>query len=963
MSNPHLPVGWDQPEITPAHWHEWVEGSGVDPEIVRLNVISLVGDEVLEALLGDRLERAGGHAQQYVTGEIRKLIHSREQLAIGGWWCEGLCTLNGCRTIANWGVFKPDHPRVDPNGRIRKYEHPLGVPERIVALRMPDRDYWARIKADPTIPIVLDESGGKKCGAWLTAGIPALGLPGLFAGTPPANPADPEPYIGNGYGKRRDNSSPRRSQPPKQRKLHPDLAGFAPGRRFVVSFDYEPTAEGQRRRDAATRHLVEQLYAAGASSVAIAHRQGPEKGADDLLIAHGPAELHALIAQAENVDRGTITPTYAPQPSTALTGDRHAADLLADHIASRIYSARQYAAENDCAVEPVLEHLTNTPGTGKSHLVPQVAPRLLEIPGIDRVIYVSSTYRSPSIGELNRWAYPPSRHNGLVVENIDGHQRLRRRKKSDPAAAVVEQPNCEYSGNLQRLRDQGGSTEAITHFCSKLCPVRMGCRYRQDQHEFILGIKSGEHRLIRCSTESLPALQHWLGKKDWPNTYLIFDEAPQLESAAIRTRQIHLEQFPAWGTYLRTVDPDVMASTAGQQLTALLDALATLPDRISDPQQRKYGLIPQQLIKALPPVPDPADLNLAPLDAGLTGITADNDQQHQTDSPLLLGQLLTALRPPQPDRPISRAFYAPQDKGTITVLSATTFPAVALAAAGSLVLDGTAATDDINRALHAGIRWKADSDKAHLNPLAINTPSNLGLATLEIIQIPDLGPMGASRGADKQRRLETLLPAIQQWIINRFDPTAHLGVLEKSHFRSREAGHGVWFVDNQGSNAYQHDRALAMVGCPAPNLTASLAQFQVTHNDPHASLQSTPFRNWYGRRMGEQLIQGIHRLRPVRRHGETLLLFLITSIDLKGIGITGAAFKQLPASHFSKAAAPKADRTRERVIAAIEQLHALGLNPSQRAVAERAGISKTQTLRQAGGQDWAAFVEGVIYPF
>ena len=208
---------------------------------------------------------------------------------------------------------------------------------------MPDRDYWARIKADPTIPIVLDESGGKKCGAWLTAGIPALGLPGLFAGTPPANPADPEPRIGFGYGDRQARGG-QRSQPPKQRKLHPDLAGFAPGRRFVVSFDYEPTAEGQRRRDAATRHLVEQLYAAGASSVAIAHRQGPEKGADDLLIAHGPAELYALIAQAEDVNRGTITPTYAPQPSKALTGDRHAADLLADHIASRIYSARQYAA-------------------------------------------------------------------------------------------------------------------------------------------------------------------------------------------------------------------------------------------------------------------------------------------------------------------------------------------------------------------------------------------------------------------------------------------------------------------------------------------------------------------------------------------------------------------------------------------------------------------------------------------
>lgn len=231
---------------------------------------------------------------------------------------------------------------------------------------------------------------------------------------------------------------------------------MAPGRRFVVSFDHEPDAAGQQRRDAAVRILVEQLYAAGASCVAISHRRGPKhKGADDLLVHCGPEALQYLFDQAEDIDRGPIEPSYQLQRSTALTGSRDVADLLADHIAGRIFAARQYTEENNFPHPGPLDHLTNTPGAGKTHLVPQVGPRLLEIPGIDRVIYVSSTYRSPSIPELHRWIAPPSRHDGLVVVNIDGHQRLRRRKKSDEDSAVVEQANCQYSRNLQRLRNQG----------------------------------------------------------------------------------------------------------------------------------------------------------------------------------------------------------------------------------------------------------------------------------------------------------------------------------------------------------------------------------------------------------------------------------------------------------------------------------------------------------------------------
>ena len=214
----------DGDELLPHHLLEWTRDSGVSEAITRLNVTSYVGETVLEMLIGDRLEEAGGHAQQYVTGEIRNLIHSREQLMEGGWWVEGIDTLNGCHGPAGWGIFKPDNPIVEKS-RTRKYEHPLGVPERIVALRMPgDPDYWARIKADPLITVVLDE-GAKKAGAWLTAGIPALCLPGIWAGAQPVDRDDLEPRIGNGYG-RKD----WKTRAPVKRALHEDLAAVAAGR-------------------------------------------------------------------------------------------------------------------------------------------------------------------------------------------------------------------------------------------------------------------------------------------------------------------------------------------------------------------------------------------------------------------------------------------------------------------------------------------------------------------------------------------------------------------------------------------------------------------------------------------------------------------------------------------------------------------------------------------------------------
>lgn len=956
MVSPHLPIDFDLvDDLLPRHLEEWTVGSGVAEGIVRLNVTSMAGESVLEELIGDRLEEAGGHAQQYVTGEIRKLIHSREQLMEGGWWVEGIDTQNGCRGAAGWGIFKPDNPIVEAS-RTRKYEHRLGVLERIVALRMPDDpDYWARIKADPSIQLVLDE-GAKKAGAWLTVGIPALALPGLWAGAPPVDRDDLEPRIGQGYG-RKD----WKNRKPTKRQLHPDLAVFAPGRRFVISLDFEPTVDGRDRRDAATKILAEQLFAAGASSVAIAHRERPEKGSDDLLVTVGPEGLHDLLAEAKEITRGPAAPTWQRQPSTPLTGDAHQADLLANFIADRIYAGRQWAHQNDRAItdaSPLIQ-LTNTPGTGKSHLVPQLGPRILEIQAVDRVIYVSDTYRSPSIGELQRWAAPPTRHNGLVVETIEGQQRLRRRKRTDADDALVEQPSCQYSGGLQRLRDQGAQQETISKFCKRQCPVREGCRYRQDLLEFQTGLKSGELNKLRCSVESIPALEAWLGAKDWARTFLVFDEAPQIEKSQVRTGLIKLERFPIWGSWLRSEHPAAMATPEGQQLSALLDRLANLPAAITNPEQLRYGLQPQQLINALPAVPDPEAFPfLEGLEPDANALVADADRHDiTTPVPALLPGLLRALRSSEPGTHRARAFYSPSS-GITVITGSAHLQAAALSSAGSLVLDGTAALFDIHHALHGGSPAPAD----HLAPIAVSSPSNLRPATLEIVQIPDLGPCGANRGEDIQRRIEALLPALQIHTADRFGPTAKLGVLEKSHFRSREAGHGIWFVDNQGSNAFEHDQAIAMVGTPAPNLTASLAQFQVTHHNPTATINSSAFRDWYGRRMGEQIIQGLHRLRPIRRQGETLLIFLITNLDLSGVikPQPGVTFTTRSSGHFTKAAAPKRERTRDRVVAAIRELHTGGVPASEisvRRVAGEAGVGIATAKRQSGDGQWLTFVE------
>ncbi|MEY4808231.1 MAG: hypothetical protein RLZZ206_2620, partial [Cyanobacteriota bacterium] len=295
--------GWDvaaSPDgVIPTHLIEWVEGSAVAPELAAANLQSLRGPDVIEALAGDRWEALGGHAQQYATGAVQRMLRPLEPLAeSGGWWCAGLDPLADWAPMV-WGQFKADQPRWDTErNRARKYEAPLGVPTRSTWLRVPaavaqtvaDRwglplpsavsadstgaagAFWRWVATEPRLPVVVTE-GGKKAAALLSAGVPAVALPG----------------VDNGAKRTGDKSADGRRTGPVE--LLPDLAALPwSKRRAWVLFDWSDSERGRRDVARAARRLGRHLRTAGAAVVEVGICPGPHKGADDHLAAGGTWE-------------------------------------------------------------------------------------------------------------------------------------------------------------------------------------------------------------------------------------------------------------------------------------------------------------------------------------------------------------------------------------------------------------------------------------------------------------------------------------------------------------------------------------------------------------------------------------------------------------------------------------------------------------------------------------------------
>ena len=293
------------PNLKLEHLQELVEGSGVDPDLAKLNVKSLSGTEIYEYLLYEL-----PNSERRNDGRLRdKHLNRYAHCEKGGWWCSGVDVVTD--EDAEWGQLKPDRPYryvEQPKGfgpaskaktKIIKYEGPRNVPTEILALKvtlsiwkaiakrydvpLPENiivtddgrafGFWAWVKANPQIPVILTE-GAKKAGALLTAGYAAIALPG----------------INNGYRQEKNNYGNKIGFP----YLIPQLEVFAiEGREIIFCFDNDikpKTIKNVRTAIAKTG----KLFVKAGCRVSVITWSYPEKGVDDLIVARGQDCFHDL---------------------------------------------------------------------------------------------------------------------------------------------------------------------------------------------------------------------------------------------------------------------------------------------------------------------------------------------------------------------------------------------------------------------------------------------------------------------------------------------------------------------------------------------------------------------------------------------------------------------------------------------------------------------------------------------
>jgi len=141
--------------LSSKHLAEWCEGSAVNEAIARLSIESLTAKEFNER------------------------IRPKEPIKTGGWWCSGVNWRTG-EFMGTWyGQGKPDKPHHPEGSNERRYLTGSGMEPDAIFLPMTDKNYWAKVHADKSIPRHWAE-GVKKAGAGLSLGLAVLALTGVW---------------------------------------------------------------------------------------------------------------------------------------------------------------------------------------------------------------------------------------------------------------------------------------------------------------------------------------------------------------------------------------------------------------------------------------------------------------------------------------------------------------------------------------------------------------------------------------------------------------------------------------------------------------------------------------------------------------------------------------------------------------------------------------------------------------
>ncbi|WP_242058205.1 MULTISPECIES: plasmid replication protein, CyRepA1 family [Nostoc] len=279
------------------HLQEWLN-SGVDEDLIALNVRSLVGTTPYDYLLySNKISRRN-------DGRLRdRDLKKYQHIEHGGWWCSGIDLLNNYQSML-WGCFKPDKPRRDPQKIHKhiKYEHPYREQTRAFFLFV-TKKIWVKISNRCGIPITDEDlqhrgafwhwvwknnvpvvivEGAKKAACLLSAGYAAIAIPGVNAG----------------YRTPKDDYRTTTGKP----SLIPDLKHFATkGRQVNICFDNDTKPETVQRVRTAISRMGRLLINEGCQ-LRVIDLPGTQKGVDDFIVAQGNDAFHALYNTAETLE-------------------------------------------------------------------------------------------------------------------------------------------------------------------------------------------------------------------------------------------------------------------------------------------------------------------------------------------------------------------------------------------------------------------------------------------------------------------------------------------------------------------------------------------------------------------------------------------------------------------------------------------------------------------------------------
>lgn len=341
-------TGVERPErIDENHWNEWVE-SCVHPDVIKARLHSIEGDQVIDRLLGAKIEdiatrRKNGSLKkvrsQYHIEDIRSLINDRREPEVlsyqemadgGGWWVdagvdprsfEGLGPHEEPATSL-YGTFKPNPETArldmkktrkaqakDPNAppKYRKYENPMG----------PKRELFERDMAFQPVPAHIAQKIFAKYGVTQTDEEQANG----FWYTVYKHPEIP---IYRTEGDKKDaalvsqgrvviggqgvnigyRAKDQKDSRLERRVLHPQLEVFAvEGREFRYTHDWDSeqsTVWNVRQEVVREAELIAER---GCKLWRVAWKPEQGKGVDDLIGNHGPIAFEKADRNAYPMER------------------------------------------------------------------------------------------------------------------------------------------------------------------------------------------------------------------------------------------------------------------------------------------------------------------------------------------------------------------------------------------------------------------------------------------------------------------------------------------------------------------------------------------------------------------------------------------------------------------------------------------------------------------------------------